>query len=122
MPSKVRKVLKRLDHLSASRSQRKSLEPRYADPITVQGYVDMVDGFREDTYRWLSLYSHADFLAQAISSIPFPAVEDKAKVLGRKDRLGHLIDKKSKHTLYRTALYSWMTWMNLFWVLMRKHN
>ena len=121
-PSKVRKILKRLDHLSASRPRWDFSEHRYIEPITVQEYVNMAHGFREDTYKWLSVYSHADLLAQAISSIPFPAIEDKAKVLGRKDRLGHLIDKKSKHTLYRTALYSWMTWMSLFWVLRRKHN
>jgi hypothetical protein len=121
-PSKVRKVLKRLDHLSASRARWDSSERGYVEPITAKEYVKMVHGFREDTYRWLSLYSHADFLAQVISSFPFPAIEDKAKGLGRKDRLGHLIDKKSKHTLYRTALYSWMTWMSLFWILRRKHN
>jgi hypothetical protein len=121
-PSKVRKVLRRLDHLSASRSRWASSAHEFTEPITVHEYVSMVHGFREDTYRWLSLYSHADFLAQAISSIPFPAIEDKAKVLGRNDRLGHLIDKKSKHTLYRTALYSWMSWLSLFWLLRRKHD
>lgn len=121
-PNKVRKVLKRLDRLAFSGS-RLALSPHEdIEPIEVHDYTSMAHNFRDDTYRWLSLYSHADFFAQAISSIPMPAIEDKGKVLGRKDRLGHLINEKSKHTLYRAALYSWITWMNLYWVLRRQHN
>lgn len=121
-PNKVRKVLKGLDRLAFSGSRLALLPHENVEPIEIHEYTKMAHNFRDDTYRWLSLYSHADFLAQAISSIPMPAIEDKGKVLGRKDRLGHLIDEKSKHTLYRAAFYSWITWMNLYWVLRRKHN
>ena len=121
-PSKVRKVLKRLDRLAFPGS-RLALSPHEGtESVEIHEYANMAHSFRDDTYRWLSLYSHADFLAQAISSIPMPAIEDKRKVLGRQDRLGHLIDQKSKHTLYRAAYYSWITWMNLYWVLRRKHD
>lgn len=83
-PSKVRKVLKRFAHLSASRPQRDSPEHRYGGLIAAQGHVDEV----HDLQRYLSMAFSVltrHFLAQVISSVPFPATEDKAKVLGRKD-------------------------------------
>ena len=80
-------------------------------------HVTMANNVRLDMYQWLSLYSHANFLGQAISS---PAISETSK--HPIPKLGDGLDQVSGLTAFEAAFYSWLTCSELTWLFHRRHK
>ena len=80
-------------------------------------HLVMADNVRLDMYQWLSLYSHANFLGQAISSLTISETS-KHPI----PKLGDSLDQMSSVTLFKAAFYSWLTCSELTWLFHRRHR
>lgn len=116
-PGKIRRVLRQLDNVVALRDEH----PAYKPDFSRRDFMKSAQDIRRETYSWLSLYSHANSLAQTISAIK--DVSDDGRLIPKfGGRAGGYADFRSKPTMFNAALYSWMTCSQLFWLLLRKHD
>lgn len=116
-PSKIRKVLQNFDHYTAPLNE----DLRYGSNYTRQDFMKQSQNIRRETYEWLSVYSHANSLAQTVAVVN--NISDDGRLVPKfGGRVGGYADFRSKPTMYWAALYSWMTCTQLFWLLLRKHQ
>lgn len=116
-PGKIRKVLERFDSFMVSPERDLS----YSQNFGRQDFIEESQNIRRSTYEWLSLYSHANSLAQTISAVK--DISDNGLLIPKLGgRAGGYADFRSKPTFYNAALYSWMACSQIFWLLIRKHD
>lgn len=80
-------------------------------------YLATARDVRLDMYRWLSLYSHANLLGQAISSLAIS--ENSGHPI---PKLGDRLDQMSEVTMFKAAFYSWLTCLELAWLIHHRHK
>lgn len=80
-------------------------------------HLVMANSIRLDMYQWLSLYSHANFLGQSISSLTISETSNQLI-----PKLGDRLDQMSSVTTFKAAFYSWLTCSELAWLFHRRHK
>lgn len=116
-PNKTRKVLQRFDGVVAPLNKDLGYTPHFSR----EDFIKQSQDTRRNAYEWLSLYSHANSLAQTITVVK--DISDDGRLIPKfGGRAGGYADFRSKPTMFWAALYSWMTCSQLFWLLLRKHH
>lgn len=116
-PSKIRRVLERFDEFAVPPNK----DLNHTQSYDRRDFIEDSRNIRRSTYEWLSLYSHANSLAQTISTVK-DISDDGLLVPKLGGRAGGYADFRSKPTIFKAALYSWMTCSQIFWLLIRKHD
>lgn len=110
-PAKIRRMLEHLDSEVFGSVCNES--------VTSEEFINELQNIRSDTYQWLSLYSHANSLAQIISGLYSGGVTEDGILA---PNFGGEASEISMPTMYRAALYAWISWTQIFWLLRKKHN
>ena len=116
-PAKIRRILERFDDFAVPPDKNLN----YTQSFGRQDFIEESQNIRRNTYEWLSLYSHANSLAQTISAVK--NISDDGLLIPKLGgRAGGYADFRSKSTFFNAALYSWMTCSQIFWLLILKHD